>query len=201
MLERSIGQVRSRTDGGIVGTAFACSPRGLLLTCAHVVADALGIARNSPDTPRDCVLLTFPGEMRSSARVVAWSPLGRLDVAVLRADELAANIHPVPLYDISSVSGHRFRSYGFPAGYDQGRWAYGTLKDRLPFGDLRQVQSGEVRAGDSGGPVQELQMGRIVGMISSADTEYRTAFAIPSSVIETLCSHVTVIRASRPFSP
>src|SRR4051812_60320 len=70
--------VRIWAEGGrIVGTGFLVTDRHLL-TCAHVVAQALGIAQDAPGPPDGDVSLDFPllaAGNRLSARVVAWLPV------------------------------------------------------------------------------------------------------------------------------
>jgi hypothetical protein len=75
-LESSIVRFR-KSNGAVVGAGFLVSKKHVL-TCAHVVADALGIARDTQDIPTEDVYLDFPlvgSETQLTARVVFWSPV------------------------------------------------------------------------------------------------------------------------------
>jgi tetratricopeptide (TPR) repeat protein len=75
-LESSIVRFR-KSNGAVVGAGFLVSDKHVL-TCAHVVADALGIARDTQDRPTEDVYLDFPlvdSETQLTARVVFWRPV------------------------------------------------------------------------------------------------------------------------------
>src|SRR5438132_791978 len=69
--------VRIRTiDGRVVGVGFLVGERHIL-TCAHVVAQALGLADQPSDPPQGAVSLDFPLDVPRklfSTRVVQWCP-------------------------------------------------------------------------------------------------------------------------------
>src|SRR3712207_1977143 len=63
--------------GAIVGTGFRVSDRHVL-TCAHVVAQALGVPEETPDSPTGEVRLDFPliePGQPLAGRVVRWLPV------------------------------------------------------------------------------------------------------------------------------
>ena len=195
--------------GGIHGAAFAIYPRGLALTCAHVVNLALGRPKDAPERPGpdDLVTLRFleAGE-EVLARVVAWSEAQ--DVAILEVERgLPAGAHPVPLFHLRHGAGEKARAYGFPEGYPSGRWAddlvLGTPLPGRP--GLWQVQSGDLALGDSGGPVQERSMGRVVGLVSQVDVREARAFFIPAEAVQEVADQaevgLEVLRPRYPFSP
>ena len=89
-LESAIVRIRT-ANGTIVGAGFLVTDRHIL-TCAHVVADALDLPHDSPDAPQGELNLDFPliapGQMLT-AHVVHWQPAA--DVASL---ELASDRPP-----------------------------------------------------------------------------------------------------------
>ena len=84
--------VRIAGPAGVAGVGVLIAPR-LVLTCAHVVTDAAGLARGHaerPPAPLDVRLLQSPRDaVAVTARVRDWVPEhpdGRGDLAVLRLD-------------------------------------------------------------------------------------------------------------------
>lgn len=151
--EDAVVRFFSRADGEAVGVGFLVSDRHVM-TCAHVVAAALGSVDGeyAREMPPGEVQLDFPiasTDERLSARVVAWSrdlPPGAeasveehelADIAVL---ELAA---PRPAgtaivqFSMDDPAGHPMRAYGVPANRPQGRWATGEF---LPAIQYRRVE-------------------------------------------------------------
>ncbi len=57
-LEASLVRIRT-ADGRVVGAGFLVGERHIL-TCAHVVAGALGLADDTPDKPQAPVYLDIP---------------------------------------------------------------------------------------------------------------------------------------------
>ncbi|NES25407.1 MAG: S1 family peptidase, partial [Symploca sp. SIO3E6] len=75
-LESSVVRIYSKS-GKVVGAGFLVSPQHIL-TCAHVVDDALGISRNTVEMPTAAISLDFPRVAPGSilqARVVFWQPV------------------------------------------------------------------------------------------------------------------------------
>src|ERR671915_13812 len=85
-----------RSTGEVVGAGFLVGERHVL-TCAHVVAEALGIAQEQVDPPEESILLDFPllaPEKHLIAQVVVWQPPrpdGRGDIAGLQWDNLPSS--------------------------------------------------------------------------------------------------------------
>jgi len=186
-----------------VGSGVAILPRGLVVTCAHVVADSLSMDRNSPSCPERQVNVEFRANGKGTkADVVAWSPTMESDIAILRVedDAIFQLVTPVPLFHVSSLRGSRFRTYGFPKGYVKGRWSYGELLDNVP-GGLVQLRSPDLVPGFSGGPVQELQMGRVIGLLARYDPQFGLGFAISAGQIARLYPEAQVTRVESRFSP
>jgi hypothetical protein len=200
MLEPAIAKIFSRGKQLAVGCGVAVAPRGYVVTCAHVVADALGIPRNAADAPQDPIDLAFPFNGHAcKARVIAWSSIDDLDAAVLSC-AVPDSIRPVPLFQAPLTRAQKFRAFGFPKGYSTGRWGYGELRDAVPGGQV-QVSSSDLAPGFSGGPVEDLQMGRLVGLLSSYDAALGTGFLIPSGQVARVCPELQIVRMEGRFSP
>src|SRR5918999_2011551 len=138
-LEPCIVRIR-RSNGAVVGAGFLVGEKHIL-TCAHVVAGALGIAQDQADPPEESVLLDFPllaPGKHLTGRVVMWQPPhpdGRGDIAGLELDTLPPpEATPAPLVAAENPWGHSFRAFGFPQGSEGGTWASGTLLARQAAG-------------------------------------------------------------------
>ncbi|MFE7759057.1 trypsin-like peptidase domain-containing protein [Streptomyces sp. NPDC057429] len=189
------GSSSSRADGPVVGAGFLVAP-DIICTCAHVVADALGLPRDTENAPTDVVRVEFPllrdvgGRIPAvSATVVSWQPTREEDdsgdVALLRLDHPVAGARPVPLVDGTAVWGHEFRAYGFPAGGDHGAWATGSLRGVQGSGWL-QMDAGPggapIQPGFSGAAVWDDAQGGVIGMTVAAGRGglNGTAYLVPS---------------------
>jgi hypothetical protein len=188
--------VRIRTpDGRVVGAGFLVGERQIL-TCAHVVSQALDLGHTPPDTPRGVVSLDFPflpPRTLCSARVVLWCPPlsdGRGDIAGLELQgEPPAGAEMVRFAPAEDVWEHPFRAFGFPSGYDDGVWATGRLLGRqatdwVMIEDVK-VQGFAVGPGFSGTPVWDTQLQGVVGMVVAASrlTDLKAAFVLPLDVL------------------
>ena len=117
--------VRIRTaDGLVVGAGFLVSERQAL-TCAHVVAQALGIREENGDVPEGEVSLDFPlvaPEEQLTAKIVCWQP--DADVAGLKLDQAPpVGASPNRLVRLTSTWSHRHsRSSGLPHNTSSGSW-------------------------------------------------------------------------------
>lgn len=183
----------------IVGAGFLVSEKHVL-TCAHVVAQALNIPQDSQDMPTDQVRLNFPFSKlneTNTARVVFWKPVRPTvsgapdrseDIAALELEHnLPDGIHPGPIVTGDASRGHKFRTYGFPVSYDDGVWAYGILRDAQSKGWV-QIEGDKqigysVVPGFSGSAVWDDDAEAVVGMVVVADrrSEIRAAFMIPTA--------------------
>jgi WD40 repeat protein len=199
-LKASLVRIRSK-DNAIAGVGFLVSERRVL-TCAHVVAQALNVPLETPEAPGDEVLLDFPlltpGEI-FAARTVVWRPAypdasrehgDTEDVAGLelqadppRGSEIAHLVKSEDLW------GHAFRSFGFPSSHDNGVYAAGVLR-AAQVGGWVQIEGVRdigyfVTPGFSGSPVWDEQLDGVVGMVVGAERrpEVRAAFMIPTGAL------------------
>ncbi|WP_433717257.1 trypsin-like peptidase domain-containing protein [Actinoplanes sp. CA-051413] len=184
--------VRFRDGGGtVVGAGFLVG-NGLVVTCAHVVAAALG--RDEQQRPGGPVALEFPvrgalGSARRTAEVIGWTPTrpdDRGDIAVLRLDDgVPEGVRPLPLSPGPVPSGAEIKALGFPDDLsEQGIWAHGRLRDEQATGWLQVDAVSDARAispGFSGTPVFGAEAGAVVGMVVAVvgDARHTTAFLHP----------------------
>lgn len=205
------------SDNRIIGAGVLVAD-GLIWTCAHVVAAALGIANTAQEEPAAAVSLDFPflSEAVATAHVKVWQPVlpnEQGDIALLRlANSPPSGSHPARLLMNSNILQRRFAVYGFPDGFDMGVWAYGVVRHQTASGWL-QVQDAQVpglpiRTGFSGAPVWDEQGGGVIGIIVAAtsgqDKGSKVAFVIPNSVLSEsvpLLAESTVYSSSNVSHP
>jgi WD40 repeat protein len=181
------------------GAAFLVDGRHLL-TCAHVVADALGEDR-SAGPPSGRVTLDFPAAPdagRLQAEVVArgWAPAGAHtgDFAVLAlVGQPPPGIAAPPLRRLPAISGQPFRCPGFPPRSREGGEVAGVLTGRGRPGAGEWVQL-DVPAGRGlaaargfdGAPVWTDPLGAVVGMavgFDPAGAEARVGWMLPLEAV------------------
>lgn len=138
-LELSVVRIYSNS-GKVVGAGFLVSPK-YILTCAHVVADALGIARNTVEMPNAEVRLDFPlvaAQQFYMAVVVFWRPVNpnefAEDIAGLELENSPPDAEAARLVGAKELWGHRFRVLGFPKNQANGAWADGEIRAGLANG-------------------------------------------------------------------
>ncbi|MFF4858237.1 trypsin-like peptidase domain-containing protein [Streptomyces rubiginosohelvolus] len=161
--------------GAIVGGGFLVTA-DRVLTCAHVVSDALGRARDLPVTAGEEVLVDFPLADGAGERVVAeveqWipeKPQQHGDLAVLRLRETVPGTRPLPVVASDEVSHRPVRVVGFPDDELGVVWHRGELSGKSA-GDWIQLSRADSRtahitAGYSGSPVWDERRGAAVGVV------------------------------------
>ncbi|MFD4594123.1 trypsin-like peptidase domain-containing protein [Streptomyces rubiginosohelvolus] len=189
----SVVRVRSE-DGSIVGAGFLVAP-DTVLTCAHVVSDALGRPRDLAVEAGQVVALDLPfalGRPSGTAKVVHWVPVREDqggDVAVLRLSAPLPGARPLPMADPGDVWDHLTRAVGFTGDAPDGNWQQGRL--RGPVGSsLVQLsradgQAVHVRPGFSGSPVWDEVLGVAVGMVVASQPvrEAQQAFVMRTEAL------------------
>lgn len=199
--------VRIKQNGSIIGLGLLMDDE-IVLTCAHVVARALGIADETPEMPAAPLTLDFPYLKTScGAHVIHWMPplideyAGEIgDVAVLRLDsKKPQDALPTPLTPARPLPGHQFKAIGYPKGYENhGASADGVIRDLLPSGRLQieslSVNGVPVQEGFSGTPVWDKDLKGVVGIVAGALKGNKVGFIIPT---EELCR----IWSRLPLSP
>ncbi len=174
-----------------VGVGFLIPDKNIL-TCAHVVVQALGL-RDASRMPEADLCLDFPfvaSDKLFKARVVCWQPKNEDDIAVLELEKLPPVMaRPVRLVAAQDLWGHSFRAFGFPVDYDKGVWATGVLRQEH-IGRWVQIEALHVPGyrivqGFSGTPVWDEQLDGVVGMVVESDKQASTkaAYIIPTALL------------------
>jgi WD40 repeat protein len=191
-LEQAIVRLRA-ADGRIVGVGFLIGDREII-TCAHVVARALEqpdewsgdfAAKVSVDFP-----LVKPGTA-ITAKIVVWQAAradNSGDIAGLRLMEAPPDgARAAWLVSAKEVWDHEFRTFGFPAGHDDGIWSHGRLRGRQAAGWVQMETSTgpSIDLGFSGAPVWDVELDGVVGMEVAVETqaEVRTAYLVPTHAL------------------
>ncbi|MFD4509915.1 trypsin-like peptidase domain-containing protein [Streptomyces sp. NPDC058457] len=213
-LWNAVAQILGSADEQITGAGFLVA-EDLLVTCAHV-AEAAGVG------PGQQVALSFPhadGARRVEGLVLEgpWRPPEDEDVAMIRLSRMPAGVHPLPLGPADGCSGHRVRSFGFPAQAPPGgHFGYGTAGDLLPTtvsspGHLQLTAANDLTTGFSGGPVMDEVTGLVVGMLTEItvpDAYERgqdIAYVTPTQTLRRICPELTLqdvcpYRGLEPFT-
>ena len=148
------------TDGIPVGVGFLAASN-LILTCAHVIEQAIGQEENAHfDFP-----LLAPGETLSGR--VSFRD-DEQDIACIEIADLPRDATPVRLVQSEELWGHNFRAFGVPSGHDSGVWASGVLRDQNAQGWLHiedvKTTGFAIQPGFSGGPVWDESLQAVVGV-------------------------------------
>jgi tetratricopeptide (TPR) repeat protein len=193
---QAIVRIWDDTDA-IVGVGFLVGQRQIL-TCAHVVARALGLSDDAPKPQDARVPVDFPlldrDSGKRSASIVVWSIAdiynGEDLAGLLLEHGPPADAVPATLVTRDDLWGRAFRTFGFPRGSPGGDWTTGVLRDTQAHGWL-QIEDDKntgrrVQQGYSGAPVWvEDDLHGVVGMVVAADrgNSDRVAYAIPASIL------------------
>lgn len=184
-----------------VGAGFIVSPRHIM-TAAHVVNCALGLAKGSQDKPEamiqfDCPLLKDRTIL--TAKVVRWLPVNDQaqmgeaeDIAVLElipTDTFPAESKPAPLYEPDSFLNREVLMYGFPQGAENGTNTLGYLLSSVANGKVQlEHRPGyrEVAPGFSGTAAWDTQQNAVVGMLVYIDwlKGVSASYMIPVSLLK-----------------
>ncbi|MBD1861464.1 MULTISPECIES: tetratricopeptide repeat-containing serine protease family protein [Trichocoleus] len=201
-LQYAIVRIR-KSSGAIVGAGFLVHEK-YVLTCAHVIAQALGIAESTPQSPSESVHLDFPlidPAVQLTAQVVLWRPApvkgasnqGHEDIAALELNSFPPPAaKPARLLLEDDLWDHPFQAFGFPAGHDDGLWSTGVLRAKQGTGWVQvedtKSPGGRLESGYSGTPIWDEKLNGVVGMAVAADlkrTEAKIGFIIPTRLMAT----------------
>ncbi|MBF0375174.1 MAG: trypsin-like peptidase domain-containing protein, partial [Alphaproteobacteria bacterium] len=173
----------------ICGGGFLAAP-GVVLTCAHVVRNALGRTTNDAPPAGATVEVVFPpyGSQGITARISRWRPFD-LDIAALEIDPVkAAGVRPMKLASSPARDDANFEAFGFPTGFSTGRTERGVIWGRTGDGllEIRPTDSHKyfVEQGFSGVPA--VANGSVIGMVNATGPkpEHRLAYLLPVGDIE-----------------
>jgi hypothetical protein len=196
-------------EGSICGAGVLIDP-WRILTCAHVVAKALGADSHGPP-PAGVVTVDFPALSGVSrfARVMTggWVSTaydGRGDVTVLVLDEAAPDdVRPASFGPCGERDSHSVRTYGHPADLDDGVWAEARLVGSGgPGGEWIQldgltVTGRRVERGFSGAGVFDERSLTVIGVVVAEDLQAtnRVAWMIPMERIVTYLPELQLVVA------
>jgi hypothetical protein len=177
------------------------SPRHII-TCAHVIIDALDISIETSEPPIETIHLDFPllpKHKPLKATAVEWHrvkesySVGEMgDICVLKLSDaklLPQGAEPIPIsskYD--QYFGIKVRMFGFPSSrsmYD-GDWLAGQLQGLIKNGWVQldsEVGRRSVAGGFSGTAVWDIEKNAVAGMmvsIDDSDSDDTAAYMIPA---------------------
>ncbi|MFE2746285.1 trypsin-like peptidase domain-containing protein [Streptomyces scopuliridis] len=201
--------VRVKGPGGeLAGAGFLVAPE-LVLTCAHVVNDALDRPREDEVAAGTEVFVDLPfAEGGSAAEVERWVPVRADqtgDIAVLRLRAAIPGARPLNMADTERVWGHDVRVPGFPRRSPGGVWHYGRLRGGTAEGWVQLSQADPhgvpVEEGFSGSPVWDEQLRAVAGMVVVIQPGgVRQSFLIPTrTLVAELPELAPVVRPASPF--
>ena len=184
------GDPNSSATEGAQGSGFVISPKGYILTNAHVVTTAGDT--NGPARAASRIYVEFGDLDRVSARVAGWDVYN--DVALLRVDPASHALSPVPLGQSAAVEvGEPVAAIGSPLG-NEDSLAVGIVSAvhrSIPaltvakFSVVDAIQTdAPITHGNSGGPLFDAR-GRVIGINaqirsqSGSGNDSGIGFAIP----------------------
>ncbi|MBF2048182.1 MAG: trypsin-like peptidase domain-containing protein [Elainella sp. C42_A2020_010] len=212
-VRRATARIR-HVNGNVVGAGFLIS-ESCLLTCAHVVTEALGLPQTTSQAPANLIDLDLIAHDDTfcplQARIVFWSPIcpGKRgeDIAGLQlVGEIPQGFQPVTLETADDWWKHSFGTFGFPKGYDLGTWAHGELLgarggDGWVQMEGIRVQGHPIQPGFSGSPIWDESLDSVIGMAVAADRkrDTQTAYMIPAEILTDATEALSLIELLLPF--
>ena len=197
-LDRAIARISNtegNTEGAVCGAGFCVSP-GYVMTCAHVVNDALGLDANSRVQPIESVSVVFPLSEKDvgmfQAEVILWHPVdlnkSPQDIAILKLCRQAPQ--DVESIELGERSGSRFVVKGFPAQSNDGviaevYWAGNVGRKLIQLNGVPRNPIA-IQSGFSGAPVWDREAQVVVGMIAIANREAEFSQMICASVLRSV---------------
>ncbi len=218
-LSHSVVRVLS-TDRVYAGLGYRVSAE-LVITCAHVVAEALGTDPKGTQPPSGQVLLDVPfaadkqNEIQVPAVVVVpggWLPVDdgnrAADLALLQVsggpDVLPFPGPPADLYPADSLTGKIFHAYGGPGGHER-HLIHIQGQVQAPIGNSRWQLSARdsdflIEPGCSGAPAVDEHSGRVIGLIAQdeRDPKVRAGFLIPANHLRSVIAAAVLPRSAAP---
>jgi hypothetical protein len=190
-----------------VGAGFLVSARHII-TCAHVIAEALNIPQDTPDKPTERIYLEFPliaDHTLVEATVLVWHPvqdtvaMGNIeDIAVLElSTPLPTQAQPIELakLEYDAFFNRAVRLCGFPSGMEEGDWIKAELQGPTRTGYVQldnEAGQRSVAPGFSGTAVWDELENKVVGMIVSINTRESatSAYMIPIATLHSAWSEL-----------
>ena len=219
--------VRFRTTwNGIAGAGFLAGRGDLIVTCAHVIEEALGEKRGSLERVNSAdvsnLRFDFHPDCTSGAgqlaEVVSWKPPNPIvgkdvpascDLAVLRTEQIiGGKASPVRWHQTPTRSmwDKEFSSFGFPTHADDGVPAKGWIRSTnfAGLGLLESTSAELVAPGFSGAPVLVRNDAdwELVGMVQSGHEGKPTAYVLSNEVLIAACKELSNFAKTKcPYRP
>lgn len=203
LAERPPWAARVRAISGTsAGAAFYVGDR-FVVTCAHVVAQALNSDPREVAPPSGPLLVEFPfAEPEASVTAVVaergWVAQGvdrQGDIAVLRLRELPEGVLAPPLMGARMLRKHSFWAFGFPSSEPRGHWADGQILGQAGKGWVEigrgEQTSRQVVRGYSGAAVWDEAVEAVVGMVVATvpSSQSKAAFMVPMEEVKRSLPH------------
>ncbi|MEM1239729.1 MAG: hypothetical protein AAGI45_07805 [Cyanobacteria bacterium P01_H01_bin.26] len=175
----------------VIGTGFLVD--GGVITCAHVVRDALRLGRGQTPAQGSKVMISFPFSVSKrpiSAEVKIYryykeEDQHREDVAgLILLEPLPERTSPIRRIEGYGLE-NSFRVYGFPEKRAAGREATGRFMTDLADGLVQIIGKDgfSIQAGFSGSAIWDEQVAAVVGMTVAVETEEQNSdigFMVPA---------------------
>ena len=160
------------------GSGFVVSPKGVILTNAHVITNAGETQTGQPVRPATQIYVEFSDHDRIPAHVVGWDVYD--DVGVIRVDPAQHGLAPPPLgRSATVVVGEPVAAIGSPLGNENslavgvvsavGRSIAALTAARFQLIDAIQTDA-PITHGSSGGPLLDAH-GRVIGINAQIRTD------------------------------
>lgn len=189
-IENALVKIYDKNGAQIVGAGFlaTCSQ---VITCAHVISKALGLADDHDELPTNPIYLDFPLLQPPSAQIPAvvrrWEPA--LDIALIELlSDPPQGSQPIPLRGCENYAQHHFRVCGFPQDLPAGDWVEGSMLGRTGDGfiHVEADTAHRITMGFSGGPVWDMDANQLAGIVVAsfeAEPDDKVAYFIPAEII------------------
>jgi 2-alkenal reductase len=175
--------------GSAQGSGFVVSPKGYVLTNAHVITTAGEGGAGAASEPASEVYIAFRDGDRVAAKIIGWDLYD--DVGLVKVDPKDHPLSPVPLGDSSQVVvGEPVAAIGSPFGNETSlsvgvvsatERSIESLTSQYNLVDAIQTDA-PINRGNSGGPLFDAR-GRVIGLNAQIRSESGTAegvgFAVP----------------------
>jgi Trypsin-like peptidase domain len=214
-LEQYTVAIKDRETGETHGTGVIVTDDGLILTCYHVIGD------NESKTLyyKDAIDIYFPSaNITKPATIEEEYSNPELDVAFLKLNEEKVPAQTaIAILSESIQYGHKFASIGFRKAQRFKKLdASGEIRietgiqneegDSKEFPSIIKLYSDEIEEGMSGAAVLDLDLGKVVGIISlhyrnrnsTNKVDENLNFAIPISSILEVDNARDILKAKNP---
>ena len=175
---------RSPYENESIGTGFFFLKGGYILTCCHVVEDAIKLE----------ITIPLEGKTRYSAKVISMSP--DYDIAVIKAEY--KNNSVLELLDSDLVKqGEQVRAVGYPLGQDKLKLSQGIISG---YQNYHFQTDAPINPGNSGGPLVD-DNNNVIAINSqkiSADMADNIGYSVPIKYFNILYDSFLPADESKP---